>query len=82
MQSANCALPSRLKMCRLIALLSLWEYTGMEKWQMNETSERNIFRHVQTQTYVKWSKCNSLLKLKQSSLCGVADDAISKLCAG
>ena len=82
MQSANCALPSRLKMCRLIALLSLCEYTGMEKWQMNETSERNIFRHVQTQTYVKWSKCNSLLKLKQSSLYGAADDAISKLCAG
>ena len=31
---------------------------------------------------MKWQKCNSVLKLKQNSLCGDAGYAIGKLCAG
>ena len=37
MQSASCAPARRLKIYRSIALLSLWEHTGMENWQMNVT---------------------------------------------
>ena len=36
MQSANCALARRLKMCRWIVLLSLWKNTGMERLQKME----------------------------------------------
>ena len=73
MQSANCASARRLKMCWWMALLSLWGHTGMEKREMDEAEERNMFRHIQTKkmcVYIKqvnWLKCNCLLKLKQNS---------------
>ena len=41
-----------------------------------------MFRHVPTQTYVKWRKCNSVLKLNQISLRAYAGNAIGKFCFG
>ena len=72
MQSANCAPTRRLKMCWLIALLSLSGYTGMKKRQMDEAQKRNMFRDIQTKIYVyvkqgNWLKGNHMLKLKQNS---------------
>ena len=34
---------------KLAALLCLWELTDVEKQQMSETWERNMYRHAQTQ---------------------------------
>ena len=36
----------------MVALLRLWELNGVERQQMSETCERNMYRHAQTQKYV------------------------------
>ena len=36
----------------MVALLCLWELTEVERQQMSETWERNMYRHVQTQKHV------------------------------
>ena len=53
-----------------MALISLWEHTGMKKRQMDEAQKRNMFRHIQTKkiVYVKqvnWLKGSCMFKLKQ-----------------
>ena len=62
MQQTNCAPARRLKLCWRVSLVSLWEYTEMEKRQMNKTLRQNMFRNVQTQKY----KISNLAKLKLS----------------
>ena len=62
MQQTNCAPARRLKLCWWVSLVNLWEYTEMEKRQMNKTLRQNMFRNVQTQKY----KISNLAKLKLS----------------
>ena len=50
-------------------------------YKINELAK--TLRHGQTQTCVKWQKCNSVLKLKQNfPLRGEVGYAIGKLCIG
>ena len=39
MQSANCVPARRLKLCGWIAMLSVLQHIGMEKWQINHGKE-------------------------------------------
>ena len=47
-QSTNFAPARQLKVCWWIALLSLWEHSGMNRWQKNETCKDIIrLKHEQ-----------------------------------
>ena len=56
MWSANCAPARRLKKVRWIALLSLWEHTGVKKWHINEMWKRNTLEHLQTKKIQNWTR--------------------------
>ena len=65
-----------------IALLSLWEHTGIEWWQKHGTKGWNIYIHSKSQTCVKKRNHHCPWKPKQNYLCGQAGNAIGKLCVG
>ena len=44
-----------------MALLSLWEHTGVKTWHVNEMWKRNTLEHIQTQQYkIELERCSSV----------------------